>query len=81
MRILLVEDDDMIGESVVAGLECEGHAVDWVRDGNSALLALNTTEFSLVILDLGLPGKDGLQGNARQAQRDACSRHNRPGHG
>ena len=61
MRNLLVEDDDMIGESVVAGLECEGHAVDWVRDGNSALLALNTTEFSLVILDLGLPGKDGLQ--------------------
>ena len=61
MRILLVEDDDMIGESVVAGLECEGHAVDWVRDGNSALLALNTTEFSLVILALGLPGKDGLQ--------------------
>lgn len=61
MRILLVEDDDMIGESVVAGLECEGHAVDWVRDGDSALLALNTTEFSLVILDLGLPGKDGLQ--------------------
>ena len=61
MRILLVEDHDMIGESVVAGLECEGHAVDWVRDGNSALLALNTTTFSLVILDLGLPGKDGLQ--------------------
>ena len=61
MRILLVEDEDMIGESVVAGLECEGHAVDWVRDGNSALLALNTTTFSLVILDLGLPGKDGLQ--------------------
>ena len=61
MRILLVEDDDMIGESVVAGLECEGHAIDWVRDGNSALLALNTTPFSLVILDLGLPGKDGLQ--------------------
>lgn len=61
MRILLVEDDDMIGESVVAGLECEGHAVDWVRDGNSALLALNTTTFSLVILDLGLPGKNGLQ--------------------
>ena len=61
MRILLVEDDDMIGESVVAGLESEGHAIDWVRDGNSALLALNTTPFSLVILDLGLPGKDGLQ--------------------
>ena len=61
MRILLVEDDDMIGESVMAGLETEGHAIDWVRDGNSALLALNTTPYSLVILDLGLPGKDGLQ--------------------
>ena len=60
MRILLVEDDDMIGESVMAGLETEGHAIDWVRDGNSALLALNTTPYSLVILDLGLPGKDGL---------------------
>ena len=69
MRILLVEDDDMIGESVVAGLECEGHAVDWVRDGNSALLALNTTTFSLVILDLGLPGKDGLQ--EMRAKRNA----------
>ena len=56
MRILLVEDDDMIGESVMAGLETEGHAIDWVRDGNSALLALNTTPYSLVILDLGLPG-------------------------
>lgn len=48
MRILLVEDDDMIGESVMAGLETEGHAIDWVRDGNSALLALNTTPYSLV---------------------------------
>lgn len=61
MRILIVEDDDMIGESVVAGLESEDYAVDWVRDGNSALIALKTTPFSLVILDLGLPGKDGLK--------------------
>lgn len=60
MRILLVEDDEMIGESVVAGLESEDYAVDWVKDGDSALIALNTTPFSLVILDLGLPGKDGL---------------------
>ena len=60
MRILIVEDDDMIGESVVAGLESEDYAVDWVRDGNSALIALKTTPFSLVVLDLGLPGKDGL---------------------
>lgn len=61
MRILIVEDDDMIGESVVAGLESEDYAVDWVRDGNSALVALKTTPFSLVVLDLGLPGKDGLK--------------------
>lgn len=60
MRILLVEDDQMIGESVVDGLQAEGYAVDWVQDGNSALIALRTTSFSLVILDLGLPGKDGL---------------------
>lgn len=61
MRILLVEDDEMIGESVMAGLESEDNAVDWVRDGNSALLALNTHSYSIMILDLGLPGKDGLQ--------------------
>ena len=61
MRLLLVEDDPMIGESVVDGLTDEGYAVDWVQDGHSALLALHTTEFSLVILDLGLPGKDGIK--------------------
>ncbi len=61
MRILLVEDDPMIGEGVVDGLSDEGYAVDWVQDGNSALLALRTTEFSLVVLDLGLPGKDGIR--------------------
>ena len=60
MRILLVEDDQMIGEGVVDGLKAEGYAVDWVQDGNSALIALRTTPFSLVILDLGLPGKDGI---------------------
>ena len=51
----------MIGESVMAGLEGEDNAVDWVRDGNSALLALKTHTYSIMILDLGLPGKDGLQ--------------------
>ena len=51
MRILLVEDDPMIGEGVVDGLNAEGYAVDWVQDGNSALIALRTTPFSLVILD------------------------------
>lgn len=61
MRILLVEDDLMIGETVADSLKDEGYAVDWVQDGHSALLALRTTEFSLVILDLGLPGKDGIR--------------------
>ena len=60
MRILLVEDDQMIGDSVVDGLKSEGYAVDWVQDGNSAIIALRTTPFSLMILDLGLPGQDGL---------------------
>ena len=50
----------MIGEAVADGLKGEGYAVDWVKDGNSAIIALDTTPFSLVILDLGLPGKDGL---------------------
>lgn len=45
MRILLVEDDEMIGEGVVDGLKAEGYAVDWVQDGNSALIALRTTPF------------------------------------
>lgn len=61
MRILVVEDDDMIGESIVDFLQSEDYAVDWVQDGASALLATKTTPFSLIILDLGLPGKDGLQ--------------------
>lgn len=61
MRILLVEDDPMIGESVSEWLQGNGYAVDWLQDGDSALLALHTTPFALVILDLGLPGRDGLE--------------------
>ena len=60
MRILLVEDDEMIGEAVADGLKGEGYAVDWVKDGNSAIIALDTTPFSLVILDLAVPAKEGL---------------------
>jgi DNA-binding response OmpR family regulator len=60
MRILLVEDDPMIGESVVSGLAGEGHAVDWVRDGVAAESAVGTTPYALVLLDLGLPKRDGL---------------------
>src|SRR2546430_13723452 len=60
MRVLLVEDDPMIGESVQQGLRQDGFAVDWVQDGEAAELALRTTAYALVLLDLGLPRKTGL---------------------
>ncbi len=60
MRILLVEDDTMIGESVAAGLRLAGHAVDWVQDGRAAEAALAPPVHDLVLLDLGLPRKGGL---------------------
>ena len=60
MRILLVEDDRMIGESVRTSLRQDGYAVDWVRDGSSADAALLSEHFDLVLLDLGLPGMSGL---------------------
>jgi len=62
MRLLLVEDDLMIGESLVRGLRDEGYAVDWVRDGSAGLAALKDqrAEFSVAILDWNLPRQDGL---------------------
>ena len=60
MRILLVEDDVLIGDGVSAGLKLCGHAVDWVREGESALRALFDHDYDACILDLGLPGRDGL---------------------
>ena len=60
MRLLLVEDDAMIGEAVQGLLRAEGHAVDWVRDGLQADAALRAQRYDLVLLDLGLPGRDGL---------------------
>jgi len=61
MRILLVEDDAMIGESVAAGLRLAGHAVDWVQDGRAAEAALAVPVHDMVLLDLGLPRKGGLE--------------------
>lgn len=60
MRLLLVEDDSMIGESVLDLLRAEQYAVDWVRDGDAADTALRTQDYDLVLLDLGLPRQDGL---------------------
>ena len=60
MRLLLVEDDPMIGEIVFDTLRMEGFAVDWVKDGAMADTALLAQSYDLVVLDLGLPKKDGL---------------------
>jgi two-component system, OmpR family, response regulator QseB len=62
MRLLLVEDDRMIGDSLVRGLSDDGYHVDWVRDGVAAAAALAdpTANFALVLLDWGLPRQDGM---------------------
>jgi len=60
MRLLLVEDDAMIGEGVRKGLRQDGFALDWVQDGRAAELALDNEVYDLLLLDLGLPKKDGL---------------------
>ena len=60
MRILLVEDDLMVGEAVRKGLRQDGCAIDWVQDGRAAELALQQEPYDLLLLDLGLPYKNGL---------------------
>lgn len=60
MRLLLVEDDTMIGEAVLDLLRAEHYAVDWVRDGDMAATALQAQHYDLMLLDLGLPRRDGL---------------------
>lgn len=60
MRVLLVEDDEMIGESLREALRSQGFAADWVRDGRAADAALSTERFDAVLLDLGLPQRGGL---------------------
>ena len=60
MRFLLVEDDALLGDGLRAGLQQSAFAVDWVRDGPSAEEALRTNPYAAAVLDLSLPGKDGL---------------------
>ncbi|TAJ77967.1 MAG: response regulator transcription factor [Gallionellaceae bacterium] len=60
MRVLLVEDDFMIGKAIQEALQDASYAADWVKDGQAALSALGCQHYDLVLLDLGLPGKDGL---------------------
>jgi len=61
MRLLLVEDDPMIGRAMGQGLRDAGFTVDWVTDGDAAALALANGVYDLAVLDLGLPGKDGME--------------------
>ena len=70
MRVLLVEDDPMIGEAVQNALKDVSYATDWVKTGQAALTALEAQHYDLVLLDLGLPGKDGLQVLASIRGRD-----------
>jgi len=61
MRILLVEDDPMIGNAVSIALKDAAYAVDWVQDGKTASNTLSTIDYQVLLLDLGLPGQDGLE--------------------
>lgn len=60
MRLLLVEDDKLLGDGIRAGLKQSGYAVDWVQDGEAADFALRSGEYEVVVLDLGLPKRSGL---------------------
>ena len=72
MRVLLIEDDPMIGDAVSVALKDAACAVDWVRDGVVAELALQNREHQVVLLDLGLPKRDGFEVLRRlRQQRDA----------
>lgn len=74
MRILLVEDDPELGDGLTVGLRQAGFAVDWLRDGHAADLALRDESFDLVVLDLGLPRLSGMDVLKRARDRG----HNLP---
>ena len=69
MRLLILEDDPLLGEALAAGLRQLGHAVDWFRDGEQADLALTGAPYDALVLDLGLPGADGMAWLRRWRQR------------
>ena len=69
MRVLLVEDDLMIGESLSEALQDEAYTVDWVKDGRQAILTLRVQPYDIILLDLGLPEVDGM--GVLTAMRDA----------
>ena len=73
MRILVAEDDALLGDAVTAHLKRGGHAVDWVRDGAAADAALRAHAFDLVVLDLGLPRQSGRDVLRRMRERSSTT--------
>lgn len=71
MRVLLVEDDALLGDAIQAGLKQSGYAVDWMKDGVSADHALGTEPYAAVVLDLGLPRLSGMEVLRRLRSRNA----------
>ncbi len=69
MRLLLVEDDDMLGESLRKALERHAYGVDWVRDGEAASMLLRDSPFAAVVLDVNLPKRSGLEVLSELRQR------------
>lgn len=69
MRLLLVEDDQLLGDGLKAGLSLSGYNVEWLKDGHSADSALKNSEFDLVVLDIGLPDHSGLEVLKKLRQR------------
>lgn len=61
MRVLLVEDDNLLGDGIRTGLQQAGYTVDWLTDGSQADAALRSEDFDLVVLDIGLPRRSGLE--------------------
>ena len=70
MRILLAEDDIMLGEALQDALMAQGFVVDWLKDGEAALQALSCDAFDMLILDLGLPRRDGMSVLTEVRRRD-----------
>ena len=69
MRVLIVEDDPLLGDGLASGLRSLGFAVDWLTDGAAADRALGEANYDAILLDLGLPGRDGMHWLARWRAR------------
>lgn len=73
MRLLLVEDDQLLGDGISAGLKQDGYTVDWVQDGESADHALQSEHFDIVVLDINLPRLSGIEVLKRLRDRSSVT--------